>query len=1769
MTTETTASPNNCPVCNAAIPADAPKGMCPRCLLVEGATGSVAETLAGPAPSANLPANLRYVGDYELLDEIARGGMGVVYRAKQASLSRVVAVKMILAGNLADESAVRRFRQEAAAAAALDHPHIVPIYEVGEQEGRHYFSMGYVPGTSLADRLKNGPLPANEAAQLVQTIAEAVQYAHEQGVIHRDLKPANILLDEQGRPRVTDFGLAKVSSQDQSLTKTGQAVGTPGYMPPEQVQNDEIGPTADVYALGAILYALLTGRPPFQAATPLDTMLQVISAEPASPRTLNPAVPRDLETIALKCLEKRTEWRYLTARDLAAELKRFLNNEPITARPPGIVERGWRWLDKQRQGVALVLIAVAASVFALLAGSWTYTLYQQAQLGKFRLTAANHERLAANVLNLQGSEVVPIDSLPTLQPKALPAGEYVVRASDRRLLGDDFIVQIPRGDLRSFDLNLQDTKLMSDVDVAGTWHVLHSPGFLKTAQIVLLSRTKFELRDVKSYDEALQTDLREQPELKALKNFRPWPWINTTYAPSGVGNYDYRPQVIARPPNLDGGERPDVIVAYRHQPVILAMSADSATFLWVYAPESFAANRKEDLGQHAHGSDSMFGAVLGAPLVVPDLDADGTPDLVAAFVHIEPLPTSDPQPTWHEQPRRTIEAISAKTGKRIWQHDLPDQAFLPVGNQEIPPGCLWFPKWPDGSAGGGSTSSYFGNDFREFRINFARDGSQIVIPWPPQLLGGVGKERLVCVAGTSLVELKLNTGEPVRPAHALGTLATREPQFADVTGDGEPELILMEALPDQPANSPAPDEVKLHVRSLATGEHVFPPQVHVADYDKHSGNFHALPQWPVVADLNDDGRAEIVIASGTSSKTAIKLDINLRAWGGLTALAGATGKPLWHRELDAVDQQLDQFLVGPDIDGDGWRELFAATLFSRRLQGAKLYVDALSGKDGSTLWTNHVPVTLAGTQLDYEVIGQLQWWNAGADGWPQLIVPIVVSHSNQPVGMTWFSAGSGAVTRTADGMQQPFLDDLNDDGADDLILFEPEEPRSLDKGGRLSVFRGNSPQPWRALGRKLQAADDYDGDGRDDLLPAHEQVGPRAAISGATGRLLWEGRENDSSQTYHPLHRDFDGDGAADFAGVEGPHSNPGLTTPLRLFSGKTGRLIWAAGFSVSTLQYWAHVSACDLEHDGRPEVAFVAQMDLDPNLPGRKQQQDWQYWLVILDNRGRVRLRQQISGWSHENFLAEPARIAPAFADLNRDGCDDAIVPVLEAKERRFLVAIDGRSLDKPLWKVELPANGKKQITPPKKVRGLPLLGSGDVNGDQTPDLLFHLSVFENRSEYMLQIHARDGRTGEALPGWPLEMNSTDPKLPDDAVQEYSGNPLFETSRPCPQVLDLGGERVVVTWHQGVSPKPGRLLFISSAGKLLWELPVTTGGVFRPWFHDVNGDGQTDCLLANLFGVEAYDLTTRERLWRHELPVVGLVDVLGIEPRGSDQCPVLLIANDRSVFGLAVEDGALVWRSVGLPDDVSPTDRSWQLLRHTDPLQPPFLVAGRSKGDVSCRSFEMIDNQRATLNRTPLVAAKRPLRDPRYARPLPWTTGYQFRPLQLDAPAYLASGFIFALLLIVVPGGLLWQFLRSWRFGLAQLLLVPAVLGLVLLGLQLPVPPAGHTFFVRFERLDLALQMTPVWIATVLIASALARRQWRLPLAGLAVVLLTTLALLAAYLHFDQLGPREFYTSTGWWQVLVLGAYVSAWIITVVCFLVAVARKVREWRKSRTGVAG
>src|SRR6266496_3072113 len=376
-----TAGTKLCAKCGAKISSDAPRGVCPACLLETGLgllaneidearNTSRAPRLAGPGAPKMKSRTARMLGDfgdYELLEEIGRGGQGVVYRARQKSLNRTVALKVIGLGYWATEAHLKRFRREAESAASLEHPCIVPIHEVGERDGSCYFSMKFIEGGQLDEEVRREPMPVRRAVELIVKVARTVHYAHEHHILHRDIKPGNILLDRQGEPHLTDFGLARLVETESTVTRTMEVLGTPSYMAPEQAvgNNAAISSVTDVYGLGAVLYQLLTGQPPFAGGTTYETIKLLLDIEPRQPRLLNPKIDRDLSTICLKCLEKDSQRRYPSALALTEDLEHWLKHEPIRARRTGIFTRGRKWVRRNPTSAVLV-VALSVAIGAMI-----------------------------------------------------------------------------------------------------------------------------------------------------------------------------------------------------------------------------------------------------------------------------------------------------------------------------------------------------------------------------------------------------------------------------------------------------------------------------------------------------------------------------------------------------------------------------------------------------------------------------------------------------------------------------------------------------------------------------------------------------------------------------------------------------------------------------------------------------------------------------------------------------------------------------------------------------------------------------------------------------------------------------------------------------------------------------------------------------------------------------------------------------------------------------------------------------------------------------------------------------------------------------------------------------------------------------------------------------------------------------------------------------------------------------------------------------------
>jgi tRNA A-37 threonylcarbamoyl transferase component Bud32/outer membrane protein assembly factor BamB len=906
-------------------------------------------------------------GDYELLGEVARGGMGVVFKARQRSLDRVVALKMILAGQLAGEADVQRFRQEAQMAGRLQHPGIVALHEVGEHEGQHFFSMDFIEGESLGELVREHPLPPDKAVRYVRLVAEAVQFAHEHGVLHRDLKPGNVLIDRFDQPRVTDFGLAKNIQKDAGLTDTGAVLGTPSYMPPEQAsgQRGKVGPASDVYALGAVLYELVTGRPPFRAATPLDTLFQVLSEEPAPPRLLNPAISRDLETVILKCLHKEPERRYASAAELGEDLGALLEVRPIKARPASLPERVGIWLKRQGRAFRVVVATAGVAALVLLVVLLVLDWRHHARMGSLELST-NGQALRAEVFAEDGvTLVVPPLTAPTQEPLRLPEGNYRVRLSAPQHLGETISLFVKRGTTTARRVDLSERVLGAPLPSTGVFEFVprgKGHDVLTATSADTLSRydgaTGKQRWTVTLGPDNRPTKAKSADEEKRSYFFSsPWP------AAGG-------PRLLGRWRSPDGEGMEYLVWVNFAGSALLALSGTDGKFLWDFRASKIRACFAAD---------------------------DQGPPLVLALV-------SGPTGQW-------AEALDARTGRSVWPSP--------------------------------------------YRLKSAELGD-------PQVVNVDGRPVLVFVAGSRLIGLGPRTGKLAWPPVEQGLVPFGAPAFADLNGDGRLDMVFRGRLDEvfhHPEKRPSPRpggtvravtvptgevlwEHKLPENRTDSTEHGWLPTHELGG--ARTSTETGILRGPLPIDLNGDGKAEVIVPHER---------------GTIAVLDGSSGQVRWASQPVSHwgRPSVAGVLVGPDLDGDGWRDLFVVNMvlgvkLPRRVEytseDALIRVQALSGATGKPLWRCRFPLPGAALEVERVWGTPLLTWQRGQDGWPMLVVP----------GARYtlvLEAGSGQLAHVIPDLAGPYRAiDLDGDGAPELIGYQGGRDAPFRLHGRLHRFRG-------------------------------------------------------------------------------------------------------------------------------------------------------------------------------------------------------------------------------------------------------------------------------------------------------------------------------------------------------------------------------------------------------------------------------------------------------------------------------------------------------------------------------------------------------------------------------------------------------------------------------------------------------------------------------------------------------------------------------------------
>jgi tRNA A-37 threonylcarbamoyl transferase component Bud32/outer membrane protein assembly factor BamB len=1594
-----------------------------------------APTIAPGEPAA-VPAGppVRSFGDYELLAEIARGGMGVVWMARQVSLKRIVALKMILAGELADEADVRRFQMEAQTAANLQHPNIVAIHEVGRHEGQDYFSMEYVKGASLADLVRDNPLPPARAAAYIQTVAEAIDYAHRRGILHRDLKPANVLIDTSDQPRVTDFGLAKRIDRDTGLTASGAVVGTPSYMPPEQAsgQRGKLGPASDVYSLGAVLYELVTGRPPFRAATQMDTLLQVLEAEPAPPRLLNPGVGRDLETIILKCLAKEPAKRYATAQELADDLAAFREGRPIKARRPRLAERAIRWVRKQRRSAVLAAVAALVSAGLVVGGIFAWGWYQKSLQGEFVLTT---DGLAydAEVLDEHGRVVLGPFTAPTRQPVSLPAGMYRLRLSAEGHLSETYQLLVERGVQRRWKVGLGDRQLWEPLDVPASFEVVELEG---RADVILVSEKGVRRVDGRTGKDVWpggtrSLEKKDQPKVGDVKRYD---WVELfsriyqrvyqevggagraalavvelfsrmiyerAYQPkvAEVKRYDWsriyqegwfhdpssgyrRSPCLVRPaPDLDGDGVGDLVWASRNGPWLLAVSGKDGRVLWWF-------------------SDPLGGVNGCPPLVVEDLDGDGTPDVIAVGN------------SSGEEPKGWVQAISGRTGQPLWRYQSPHLAN-PRGWVQV--------------LGRGVSMRY--------------ELDQLVFPGHALTVFGAPGNRILAVAvGSNVMELDLRTGKPVRLAGRRGQAGEQPtlqldpepgllfpytlPVFADLGGNGQSAALLL-------AHGKEKEESKLIAVSLTSGRRLW--EHPMSCWGTEAGTRLApTPEnqgWPVAADLDGDGRPEVIVPyNGYDPK-----NYGRNGWVGLEVLDGRTGRSRWRCRLSRAEggpegerrgtdiREPARFLVGPDLDGDGCRDILTASLIKgSTLDSAEdsrsrlLLVAAVSGKDGRILWRRLQP--LPGSDfLSGGSLGPLLQWPAGPDGWPRLAVTYSfsgkkeegTSGSDPNTSQTFlFSVADGTLQHACHGLSALGTADLNGDGLADLYGLRLEESGA---SGKLHAFQGGPPEPWRRLGTW------------------QPEIGGRFPVGHSSSPYVSPAR-----------HGDLDGDGTPDVL-VFHPAAHP--PSPLQAFSGKDGHPLWRADWIENqewiTRCYW--LDCRDLNGDGRPQVLIAylkgaPELRWEPSFRGSGGG-GWgngvhSLWLAKLSGRTGQGWQTKLgAGFLQEESretIAQKPTFRPGLADLNGDGVLDLIVcshPEGEAPRERKgariseLLAVDGRD-GHFLWRQPLPSTSDWQSY-------FPALALSKPGKDGS--VVVHVA-----SGNTPLVSAWDGRTGQQLWGW--------------ADNQWL-RPENDHCCPTPVVADLDGTgacSVCVPVRRG---KRNLLVILGPDGKERRALAVRPSAPdrerFQVWSGDLDGDGKDELVFLSDGKVRAVRGDGRP-IWKEDWPLPAGGDILAVLPAAGRHGASVAVGSGNAVYGLDGRTGRLSWRCDG-------PGRATVVLSAAPPGGLPTVLFGLRQLDATvCRQALPVDapGKYVLLTPTPWDYGPPP-EDPWLTVPLPWVKWAKLEMARLGIRHGLVPGVIGGVLLFLA-----WR--RRWKSIMG--LLLALLIGVVFFGaIMMTIGPWGR----------------------------------------------------------------------------------------------------------------
>jgi len=1794
-------------------------------------------------------ATPRRLGDFLIRGEIGRGGMGAVYEAEQLSLGRKVALKVLRFGVVSDAEAIDRFKREAETIANLHHTNIVPIFSVGNEGGVNYYAMQFIDGPSL-DRVVRSNDGASDAATVASwglQAAEALAHAHERGVIHRDVKPSNLLLDEDGRIWLTDFGLAK-RQDDVTLSMTGVLLGTPRYMSPEQAESTlrTIDHRTDIYSLGATLYELVTGQPVFTADTPHGVINQILTNEPLPPSRHQPGLPRDFETVLLKCLSKEASQRYETAQDLAEDLRAIVEDRPIRARRPHVVERAARWLKTHKRSVLPAATAVLSTLLiaALIVGARSaYWRWQQATLSLATKTPGL-------IAEINGDHSKPfVEVLPTQEPLQLPSGKIGLHVLGEGQLSQRFEMSLSPGERKAVDISLDDRRIGRRIPITRSFRLLP---FTDGVDPILLNENEIQRWDAERGAAVWTLDMSQQrgplvPDGKPIR----WPWRAHRTGFSTGDKFDHQPFVLGqlnvndsidsdrrrRPSqetlDLDQDGEVDVVIASREEARVLAVSGRTGKVLWV-------SSRGTDIDEES--SETPFyrtirSASIAAPLAARDLNDDSVPDLIAIFGDIgnstlrQNGPDLVPASCW-------IEAISGRTGKTLWRSEIHrDWLQPPQQSAEVPYAFRWFvslrPASSSRSWGASQGPSPAGMVWRSRDRQHRRTGQYCVVPDAPRLVNltpathiesnvqtsdaqNAVSQSLVFMAGTRVVQIDPRSGEPMAEPQDTGILTGRPARYADMDGDGQLDIVLCEKRPDKKGDeaagmSAATPQMRIAVWSIANDKLLWQRDF-TAHWPRKMTQHVAAPEWPLVSDLDGDGVCEIMVPDGTTN-LRIHAPRPKAPRGGLAVIDGATGEQRWKRGLFAMDQQLDHFLAGPDLDDDGIREVFVVSLWGSQFD---LFVDALSGADGRTLWRRQYPLNRDNGAPNDHWIGRLTWCSRGIDGWPQLAVPVHPEHGSEQSGNVYLiSAGTGRLQQIAAGADAVWSGDVNRDGIDDWCAYVPPK-EAVRRNGEASLYQGLAAEYWRRLGDERFPICDLDGDGIRDLLRP-VAANRLEASSGRTGKLLWSSEldvaelrqfevlsmRGDSTAglmtAAEERRRDLDHDGSPDL--IIGIHSlSTDAFSPLHAISGRTGAKLWSANIRVNNSKGSPMAQICDLDRDGLPELVYVAAINLMEAQQRRLQSSnEVQLRLIVLSAKdGKVRWQRPLSPaygktpqFNPHRLRVDLLRIESPTADLNGDGVLDLVIPSETDVQKAplsdqpvELIAVSGAD-GSLLWRHKLP---KPRRSDGRLVK-VPPVAAVDLDGDGVTEVvtLEFEDVGDAETKRVAKVRALEGGTGRIRWQWQYEVDSSYGEIDD--IREVR-------TRPRPIVLKTksGRPRIGIVLRSRPSKAPFEVAVLDHEGQPLSLIPLVAvqgyaGDTHDFYPQDVDQDGSDEIVFWNrqaLLAVRAD--ASRETLWKLPIKTRLNAQLEGLLPGSTNSAshpePTVAVlrqgSGDNSLIGIDVAAGTVRWVCAG------PTARSsggWlvpervELLGRMDNTPPlGFFEFGslsicRQGADTTVTGMELAtangDRTEALLHsvheklRTAAVLSP-DSPDPRHFRDLPW----RFHLKDPDVRQMLRVarlGVIYCFTLVLIPGAILLLLVRRRKLDWPVVFAIVA--GCISIYGGLIIGDAERETHMRTGRLVLAVAILPF---IQFVGEPICRvicGQWRRALGWLIASNVVSIALAVVVLTYHgnsdlALQPMERYSLRGWYLIGLWGAYLTG----ILMLLSAVGRHLVKYVRAR-----